>query len=77
MDVGCTGRGDDLVHGDGSAVVAVCDIGGDGVVKEGRFLGHDAHLLAVPAEVQRLQVLAVHQLHTNGSIDSTSLGFVN
>ena len=51
VDVGRTGGGDDLIHGDRSAVVAIGDVGGDAVVEEGGFLGDDAQLFAEPAEI--------------------------
>ena len=51
VDVGCTSGGNDLMHGDLSAVVALGDVGGDAVVEEGGLLGDDSQLLAEPAEI--------------------------
>ena len=51
VDVGGTSGGDDLMHGDLPAVVAVGDVGGDAVVEEGGLLGDDSQLLAEPAEI--------------------------
>ena len=51
VDVSGTSGGDDLMHGDLSAVVAVGDVGGDAVVEEGGLLGDDSQLLAEPAEI--------------------------
>lgn len=51
MDVGGTSGGDDLMHSDLTAVVAIGDVGGDAVVEEGGFLGDDSQLLTKPAEI--------------------------
>ncbi|RUS83276.1 hypothetical protein EGW08_008956, partial [Elysia chlorotica] len=52
----------DFGHGDLSGVVTVGDVLRDAVVKEHGLLGHDADLLAVPAQVELLQIMPFHHL---------------